>query len=238
MQLRGAAGQDATVLLTDFPVALLQPLFRAMPALAHAAPAASAAGARPCAHTPFRVSSKGVQVRAEVVSLQGIRSAVIASLPGKPPGRGSLARPSALYPDRGRPGRRQQQQRAGRPGALLRAQQRPARQPRRIHRLPRQRPAVCPRDCGCAAACSPGGPAPVCCSPTDQTCEAGGWWQAPCVYHIVNQARSHHHTAIPPPVTAQRHGWLHAQHCHAVTAVLMLVALSVHRSPHFLFVSV
>jgi len=177
-------------------------------------------------------------VRAEVVSLRGTRSAVIASLPGKPPGRGLLARPSALYTDRGRPGRRQQQQRAGRPGALLRAQQRPARQRRRIHRLPRQRPAVCARDCGCAAACSPGGPAPVCCSPTDQTCEAGGWWQAPCVYHIVNQARSHHHTAIPPPVTAQRHGWLHAQHCHAVTAVLMLVALSVHRSPHFLFVSV
>ncbi|KAK9840821.1 hypothetical protein WJX81_007219 [Elliptochloris bilobata] len=46
--IRGAllgAAQDATVLLTDFPVALLQPLFRAMPALAHAAPAASAAGA-------------------------------------------------------------------------------------------------------------------------------------------------------------------------------------------------
>ena len=39
-----ADGQDATVLLTDFPVALLQPIFRAMPALAHAAPAASAAG--------------------------------------------------------------------------------------------------------------------------------------------------------------------------------------------------
>ena len=38
------------MLLTDFPVALLQPIFRAMPALAHAAPAASAAGAPVCYH--------------------------------------------------------------------------------------------------------------------------------------------------------------------------------------------
>lgn len=35
--------QDASVLLTDFPVALLQPLFRSMPALQHAAPAAGEA---------------------------------------------------------------------------------------------------------------------------------------------------------------------------------------------------
>ncbi|KAK9804274.1 hypothetical protein WJX72_004315 [[Myrmecia] bisecta] len=34
-----SASQNATVLLTDFPVALLQPLLRAMPALEHAAPA-------------------------------------------------------------------------------------------------------------------------------------------------------------------------------------------------------
>ena len=34
--------QDATVLLTDFPMATLRPLFRAVPALAHAAPAVSA----------------------------------------------------------------------------------------------------------------------------------------------------------------------------------------------------
>ena len=32
--------QNASILLSDFPVALLQPLFRSMPALEHAAPAA------------------------------------------------------------------------------------------------------------------------------------------------------------------------------------------------------
>ena len=41
--LRGAvlgAKQDASLLLTDFPIALLDPLFRRMPALQHAQPAA------------------------------------------------------------------------------------------------------------------------------------------------------------------------------------------------------
>ena len=33
------ADQNASILLTDFPVAMLQPLFRSMPALEHAAPA-------------------------------------------------------------------------------------------------------------------------------------------------------------------------------------------------------
>ncbi len=42
-RLLGAA-QDASLILTDFPVATLQPLLRALPALQHVAPAASAAG--------------------------------------------------------------------------------------------------------------------------------------------------------------------------------------------------
>ena len=42
--LLGAA-QDASVILTDFPVAILQPIFRALPALEHAAPAVAASGA-------------------------------------------------------------------------------------------------------------------------------------------------------------------------------------------------
>lgn len=45
--VRGAllgAAQNASVLLTDFPMAMLQPIFRAMPALQHAAPAVSAGG--------------------------------------------------------------------------------------------------------------------------------------------------------------------------------------------------
>ena len=41
--LLGAA-QDASIILTDFPVAILQPLFRALPALEHAAPAAAVSG--------------------------------------------------------------------------------------------------------------------------------------------------------------------------------------------------
>ena len=32
--------QNTTILLTDFPIALLQPLFKSVPALQHAAPAA------------------------------------------------------------------------------------------------------------------------------------------------------------------------------------------------------
>lgn len=44
-QLLGAR-QDASFLLTDFPVAVLQPLLRALPALEHAAPAAGPTGAR------------------------------------------------------------------------------------------------------------------------------------------------------------------------------------------------
>ena len=40
--LLGAA-QDASIILTDFPVAVLQPLFRALPALEHATPAVAAA---------------------------------------------------------------------------------------------------------------------------------------------------------------------------------------------------
>ena len=36
--------QDATVLLSDFPMATLQPIFRAVPALQNAAPAVTASG--------------------------------------------------------------------------------------------------------------------------------------------------------------------------------------------------
>ena len=39
--------QDATVLLSDFPMATLQPIFRAVPALQNAAPAVTAAGGGP-----------------------------------------------------------------------------------------------------------------------------------------------------------------------------------------------
>ena len=45
--VRGAvagAKQDATLLLTDFPAALLQPVFRSLPGLQHAQPAAGLAG--------------------------------------------------------------------------------------------------------------------------------------------------------------------------------------------------
>ncbi len=144
------------MLLTDFPVALLQPLFRAMPALAHAAPAASAAGAWTLGRSCLGQLKGGAVFRTETASLRGICSAVTESLPGEPLGRRCSDGPHFLTC--GRPGRRQQQQRAGRPGALLRAQQRPARQRRRIHRLPRQRPAVRARDCGCAVARPPSGP--------------------------------------------------------------------------------
>lgn len=41
--LLGAA-QDASIILTDFPVAVLQPFFRALPALEHAMPAVAASG--------------------------------------------------------------------------------------------------------------------------------------------------------------------------------------------------
>ena len=59
--LLGAA-QDASIILTDFPVAILQPMFRALPALEHAAPAVAASGdcrrhaempcCRPCISSP------------------------------------------------------------------------------------------------------------------------------------------------------------------------------------------
>ena len=39
--------QEATVLLSDFPMATLQPIFRAVPALQNAAPAVTAAGGGP-----------------------------------------------------------------------------------------------------------------------------------------------------------------------------------------------
>ena len=45
--MRGAvlgAKQDASLLLTDFPIALLDPLFRGMPALQHAQPAVGRPG--------------------------------------------------------------------------------------------------------------------------------------------------------------------------------------------------
>lgn len=42
------AVQDASIILTDFPVAVLQPLFRALPALEHAMPAVAASGAQSC----------------------------------------------------------------------------------------------------------------------------------------------------------------------------------------------
>ena len=45
--LLGAA-QDASIILTDFPVAILQPVFRALPALEHAAPAVAASGDMCC----------------------------------------------------------------------------------------------------------------------------------------------------------------------------------------------
>ena len=45
--LLGAA-QDASIILTDFPVAILQPVFRALPALEHAAPAVAASGDMRC----------------------------------------------------------------------------------------------------------------------------------------------------------------------------------------------
>lgn len=41
------AEQDARVLVTDFPMAMLQPIFRAVPALQHAEPAVTAGGAPP-----------------------------------------------------------------------------------------------------------------------------------------------------------------------------------------------
>lgn len=50
--LLGAA-QDASIILTDFPVAVLQPLFRALPALEHAAPAVAAYG-EPILLAPFQ----------------------------------------------------------------------------------------------------------------------------------------------------------------------------------------
>ena len=45
--LLGAA-QDASIILTDFPVAILQPVLRALPALEHAAPAVAASGETCC----------------------------------------------------------------------------------------------------------------------------------------------------------------------------------------------
>ena len=47
LQVRGSVlggRQDATLLLTDFPVALLQPVLRAMPGLQHAQPAVGLTG--------------------------------------------------------------------------------------------------------------------------------------------------------------------------------------------------
>jgi hypothetical protein len=52
--LLGAA-QDASIILTDFPVAILQPLFRALPALEHAAPAVAASGVCPCPRRIFLI---------------------------------------------------------------------------------------------------------------------------------------------------------------------------------------
>jgi hypothetical protein len=39
--------QDAVMKLDDFPMAMLQPIFRAVPALQHAAPAVAAPGSSP-----------------------------------------------------------------------------------------------------------------------------------------------------------------------------------------------
>ena len=50
LQVRGSVlggRQDATLLLTDFPIALLQPVLRAMPGLQHAQPAVGLTGASP-----------------------------------------------------------------------------------------------------------------------------------------------------------------------------------------------
>jgi hypothetical protein len=41
------AQQDAVMKLDDFPMAMLQPIFRAVPALQHAAPAVAAPGSSP-----------------------------------------------------------------------------------------------------------------------------------------------------------------------------------------------
>lgn len=41
------AQQNASVLLTDFPMAMLQPMFRAVPALQHMAPAVGSGGPSP-----------------------------------------------------------------------------------------------------------------------------------------------------------------------------------------------
>ena len=70
--LLGAA-QDASIILTDFPVAILQPMFRALPALEHAAPAVAASGEcwsrLYCRHLgTCRLSSGG---RARGAALQG-----------------------------------------------------------------------------------------------------------------------------------------------------------------------
>ena len=49
LMMRGSlmgAKQDASLLLTDFPIALLDPLFRRMPALQHAQPAVGNPGER------------------------------------------------------------------------------------------------------------------------------------------------------------------------------------------------
>ena len=56
------ARQDASVLLTDFPVALLQPVLRALPALEHAAPAVPPAGVD-CSHDALSFVHKDVRSR-------------------------------------------------------------------------------------------------------------------------------------------------------------------------------
>ncbi len=97
------------MLLTDFPVALLQPLFRAMPALAHAAPAASAAGARPCAQTPLlgsaqrrcsgpggggvtpRDPQRGHSISARQATGQGVTRTALSSVHGSRQARAAAA---------------------------------------------------------------------------------------------------------------------------------------------------
>ena len=61
--LLGAA-QDASIILTDFPVAILQPMFRALPALEHAAPAVAASGKRLAlvGLSCFKVSHQGAGI--------------------------------------------------------------------------------------------------------------------------------------------------------------------------------
>ena len=61
LQVRGSVlggRQDATLLLTDFPIALLQPVLRAMPGLQHAQPAVGLTGASPVLNNGLGWSDK------------------------------------------------------------------------------------------------------------------------------------------------------------------------------------